>query len=571
MSGIAILRKLILKDLLKKSGSGEGITSLKNLPVLKVDAETQVAKWVDSAKRQGADIDKMSEQELKYIWELNKPKTKPKAISADSPEGKLFTQGMMDMLEKASGKNVIKTDFGKPFAEETVTVDSVIIDIKKMKPMDSMKEANRVLKGEGRYKSLSQSDRKKIVDDESVTVHIFERNIIDETEDFAEGGRTGTGLNYLLGEDDENVRVPFGAGGISKARRAFLKMMAAVGATGAAAKSGLFGLLKGGGKKQIVESLTQVPIGSPPGMPDWFIPLVNKVIKDGDDVTKKLATGERQIVHNKKLGDPKDVYADEVTVTQDLDTGNVRVEYHASGNMGEAPIQLDYKACEVIEQGSKRGTKTKPEFSAVEAEPRVVNYDGDIEWDGENIVNVVDDLLTDTTKLETYATGKKPNIKKLLKSEQKQKKVSKLNEDQMEQVEYIEQKYGPGPDPTDFDDWPTPEYASGGRVPLAGGKGVMSLIQKLFKKKPETLKEFIERREFIKGLIGNTTDMKNKRVLQEILEENKNVKGFEFPDAGPGSDIHKEIEMILNKDVTKHATGGRVSLSNGGVAGMLGE
>ena len=37
----------------------------------------------------------------------------------------------------------------------------------------------------------------------------------------------------------------------------------------------------------------------------------------------------------------------------------------------------------------------------------------------------------------------------------------------MEQVEYIEQKYGPGPDPTDFDDWPTPEYASGGRVPLA--------------------------------------------------------------------------------------------------------
>ena len=64
---------------------------------------------------------------------------------------------------------------------------------------------------------------------------------------------------------------------------------------------------------------------------------------------QKLATGERQIVHNKKLGDPKDVYADEITVTQDLDDGSVRVEYHASGNMGEAPIQLDYKAGEWIE------------------------------------------------------------------------------------------------------------------------------------------------------------------------------------------------------------------------------
>ena len=50
-----------------------------------------------------------------------------------------------------------------------------------------------------------------------------------------------------------------------------------------------------------------------------------------------------------------------------------------------------------------------------------------IEWDGENIVTTVDDLLTDTTKLESYATGKKPNIKKLLKSEQKKKYVNKLN------------------------------------------------------------------------------------------------------------------------------------------------
>ncbi len=202
-----------------------------------------------------------------------------------------------------------------------------------------------------------------------------------------------------------------------------------------------------------VKSLTSVPIGNAPGMPDWYWGLVNKVIKEGDDVTKKFATQERQIVHNKKLGDPKDVYADDITVTQELDTGNVRVEYHAGSNMGEAPIQLDYKAPQIAEEASRKAgkeIKTNPEFSAVESEPRVANWDGDIEWDGENVVGKVDDLLTDTTQLEAYATGKKPTIKKLLKSEEKKKYVKKLNDDHVEQSEYLEQKYGPGPDPDDI-------------------------------------------------------------------------------------------------------------------------
>ena len=229
------------------------------------------------------------------------------------------------------------------------------------------------------------------------------------------------------------------------------------------------------------KTLTSVPIGSAEGMPDWFVPLVNKVIGEGDDVTKKLATQERHIVHTKKLGDPKDKFADEITVTQDLDTGNVRVEYDTVHNMGEAPIQLDYKAGEIIEEGSKKGTKTNPEFSAVESEPRVANWDGDIEWDGENVVGKVDDLLTDTTQLESYATGKKPTIKKLLKSEEKKKYVNKLNDDVMEQSDYIENKSGHLA-PEDLMEAEDAAYhkskeglASGGRVPMFKGAMVPEL------------------------------------------------------------------------------------------------
>ncbi len=37
---------------------------------------------------------------------------------------------------------------------------------------------------------------------------------------------TSTGLNYLLAEDNDNIRVPFQGGGMG--RRAFLKLMAAL-------------------------------------------------------------------------------------------------------------------------------------------------------------------------------------------------------------------------------------------------------------------------------------------------------------------------------------------------------
>ena len=111
----------------------------------------------------------------------------------------------------------------------------------------------------------------------------------------------------------------------------------------------------------------------------------------------------------------------------------------------------------------------------------------------------VDELLSDTTQLEAYATGKRPTIKKLLKSEEKQKRVNRLHEDQGNQVDYIETKYGPGPDPTDFDDWPTPEYASGGRVPLGGGGWAFKLATKY--RQSKDYKDYIEKL-FLKFILG---------------------------------------------------------------------
>ena len=72
----------------------------------------------------------------------------------------------------------------------------------------------------------------------------------------------------MLGEDDQNSRVPFGKGKLADvARRKFLQWVGAGAATAGAAKTGLFGLLKSG--KPITGVVTSVPIKTGvDGMPD---------------------------------------------------------------------------------------------------------------------------------------------------------------------------------------------------------------------------------------------------------------------------------------------------------------
>jgi len=405
MSGLRFLYNLLLKEAAKGSGKASGIMSIG--PDIRKITMNKYAKYLDSAKKQGVDLDKMSEEEIKYIIQLNKPKGPTigghRIISADSSEGQGITRDLFNLLDRQSGKNVIKTDFGGGITDD---VSEIIIKIKTMEPIDAMKEANKVLKGDGRYKNLSKADREKIAMDESVTDHIFEREIKPDPEDLAEGGRTG--LSYLLAEDT-NERVPFGAGGIDKVRRLFLQAMGAGAAGVGAAKSGLFGLLKGGAKKEAIKELTQVPIKNIEGMPSWFKPLVNKVIKEGTEIP---SGAERVILHKTKLPNSKtDVY-----VEQSLDTGDVVVDIgrdkhgFPDGKFGQ-PVRLEYKASEVIEPKisktgkiEKQGTKTKEEFNVEEAEftgghPENVKFE-------ESTINKYGEHGSDFSEVERFATGK---------------------------------------------------------------------------------------------------------------------------------------------------------------------
>ena len=263
-------------------------------------------------------------------------------------------------------------------------------------------------------------------------------------------GNTGQGPRPMAKEGGI-MRTGFKKGG-DMSRRGFMKLIAGLATLPVVGKYFKAAKLAKPAAKAVEAVVTMEKTA---GMPAWFPALVNRIIKEGDDVTKTLGTVERELVHTKSISKTEDV-----TVYRNLDTGNVRVEYGSpefdkTGKIIRASndqevVHLEYRAPEEITSGKHAGKKTNPEFRAAESEPEVVNWDGDIEWSGTNEVNKVEDLVSDTSKLEEFATGKPLNITKRLTSERKQKYRNKLEKDQMEQIDYIEQKHGPFPDPGDY-------------------------------------------------------------------------------------------------------------------------
>ena len=243
-------------------------------------------------------------------------------------------------------------------------------------------------------------------------------------------------------------RVSFSKGSFT--RRGFLKLLAALGIGGATAGTGL---IKLGGKaatKTAVKAGADIVTGTP-GMPSWFVPLVNKIIKEGDDVTSKLATKDRQIVHSKKVeGHDVDVY-------RDLDTGDIRVSVEGKTGKNltayDEGLELEYKAGEVIEEGTMKGKKTKPEFSNSETEAEFVRMgpdDAELDFAFRdqsiypNTPSAGSKSISDTSFLKNYATNKKPTLKEIAQTSNNKKQIKYLKENPHEDPRI--------PDPGDYQD-----------------------------------------------------------------------------------------------------------------------
>ena len=252
-------------------------------------------------------------------------------------------------------------------------------------------------------------------------------------------------------EDD----LPMAKGGIARlgfkdgmTRRTFLKIL------GGAMSIPIIGkFLK---PLKTAKGVTKVPMiktDNVPGKPEWFDQLVNKVILEGDDVTKKFATGERQSIHQKTLDD-----GSVVRVTEDVDDGAVRVEYDSDANVFEDTVQMEYKK-PLPDEGAPRPAA---EFTTAESGPvgRQVgpdDFDIDIDEVGGSSIS---DLDSDVSKLKEYATGKKPTMKEFVQNKKRKDRARQITEDPEAQSDALIRRQG---EALDYDD-----YASGGIARMLG-------------------------------------------------------------------------------------------------------
>ena len=273
------------------------------------------------------------------VVQFPQKRTFKEEIEAMKKSGDIVDKDKMVISEKITDREMFK-DAGKRFNQTDMVADSVA-RITSMEPVAAMKEANKIIGRKGVYKNLTKEQSQKILKD--TDDWIFQRDPSDlydykknrpfrddpdydpDEPGFYTGGMvdvepslsdighgsdalmartrlmapnnqatTSTGLNYLLAEDNDNIRVPFSAGG--GGRRAFLKLLATLGSGVAAAKTGILGL---GGKesgKQVAKEVVK-KAGGANEVPPYFFKLVDKIKTLGDET---MATQDKAIAKKYK-------------------------------------------------------------------------------------------------------------------------------------------------------------------------------------------------------------------------------------------------------------------------------
>ena len=223
------------------------------------------------------------------------------------------------------------------------------------------------------------------------------------------GGKKKRDLNATGG------RAGFDKGGMT--RRTFLKLLGGLASIPIVGK-----ILK---PIKLAKGVKNVPIiktDNIAGKPEWFDALVNKVIIEGDDVTKRFATGERQSIHQKTLDD-----GSVVRVTEDVDDGAVRVEYQSEQNVYGDDVLMEYKK-PLPDEGDPNPAA---EFSTAESGPvsrqtGPDDFDLDVDEVGGSSIS---DLDSDVSKLKEFATGKKPTMKEFVQNKKRKDKASAISND----------------------------------------------------------------------------------------------------------------------------------------------
>jgi hypothetical protein len=176
--------------------------------------------------------------------------------------------------------------------------------------------------------------------------------------------------------------------------------------------------------------------------PSWMEALITKVMKEGIDIPvpkQPGATAEKISIKELEFKNPENGKTEIIRLKIDEAKDTIDVDYIGDNTLAGQGVNFKISPKEKIVD-SKDGkyltsekVKGEYQFSAHEAEPRVVNWDGDIEFDGETGVRKIIDLNSDVSGLKSFVTGGKGVDKKVAKI--KRETVDKIEKNPAEYIE----------------------------------------------------------------------------------------------------------------------------------------
>lgn len=241
-------------------------------------------------------------------------------------------------------------------------------------------------------------------------------------------------------------------------KRDFLKGAGGIGLAGLLLGTGLLKL----GKSAAVSSKISTMVKNTTA-PSWMEALITKVMKEGVDSPRPGTYIDRNkyssvpddtiITKELKFKNPETGQMEEVRLRIDKDKDSIMVDYNGNSTVAGQGVTFELKPkTEIVYSKDGKYLTSKPvkgeyEFQAIESEPRVVNWDGDIEFDGEVGVKKIIDLNSDISGLKSYVTGGKGIDKKI--AQEKRIKTADVEENPLS---YLDDTYD-----SPYPDWDLPD------------------------------------------------------------------------------------------------------------------
>jgi hypothetical protein len=364
-------------------------------------------------------IDDMNRQMSEMAIKESKGIMKSKKADVFNLQGEKLNPNKPIMGGTQEGKKINREFFERNAAAQT-DVNSFIQGIKSMDPIEAMKEANKVIKRDGKYKNLTGAEAKKILND--TEDHIFQRDpkpgeFDPDIEDFQTGGRVGfnkgsgevSGTFGVLSENadiskiiDQKVRdyeneymkktgelppefygdkyrmqlqneylmnkkADGGRIGLKDGmdRRTFMKVMAGLASIPILGK-----FFRGAKVASKAAPVAEKMVGTSTEAPTYFLKLVDKITKQGKPVTSTEDIMETYI-YTAKNGDSYEL-------VNDLKTGDLRITKDKTGigTYGDKSFDtiqdrtvLEYKAPrQDVDVETGRGTKQQGEYEEYKVE-----------------------------------------------------------------------------------------------------------------------------------------------------------------------------------------------------------